>query len=86
MYLLAKCGSHRSYGNGDINSDISSYMNALEKAELTALVRHIERLSKSGILIYNSAVPDTAGRKTRRRRAQAIAKHIVFYENAKRQS
>ena len=41
MYQLAKFGSHRSYGNGDFNSCINSYMNILEKAELTA--------SKSGI-------------------------------------
>ena len=43
MYLLAKLGGHSSYGNGDINSYISSYMDALEKAELSTSVRHIER-------------------------------------------
>ena len=35
MYLLGKCGSHRYYGDGDINSYISSHINTLEKAELT---------------------------------------------------
>ena len=67
MYLLAKFGSHRSYGNGDINSYINSCLNTLEKAELTASVRHIERSTKLGIPIYNSEVPDTDGRKTRKR-------------------
>ena len=51
-------------------------MNILEKAELTA--------SKSGIPFYNSEVPDTAGRKTRRRRrTQAITKRYVFHAYAK---
>ena len=38
MYLLAKSGGHKSDGNGDINSYISSYMNNLEKALLTGSV------------------------------------------------
>ena len=67
MYLLAKFGGHRSYENGDINSFINSYMSILEKVELTTSIRYIVRFSKSGILIYNSKVPDTAGRKTTRR-------------------
>ena len=32
--------------------------------------------------IYNSEVPDTAGRITRRRRTQVIAKHFAFYANS----
>ena len=40
-------------------------MDTLEKAELTASIRHIERFLKSRIPIYNSEAPDTAGRKTR---------------------
>ena len=51
MYLFAKFSGHRSYGNGDINSWIISYMNTSKKAELTAAIRHIERFSKSGIPI-----------------------------------
>ena len=47
MYLLVKFGSPRSYENGDINFNISSYMSTLENIELTALVRHFERFSKS---------------------------------------
>ena len=85
MYLLAKFGSYRYYGNGDINSYISSYMNTLEKAGLTASVHHIERFSKSEITIYNAEVPGTASRKTRktrRRRTQAIAKCYAFRKNA----
>ena len=62
MYLLAKSGGHRSYGNGDINSYINSSMNTLKKAELTASNRHIEGFSKSRI--PNSEVSDTAGKKT----------------------
>ena len=52
-----------------------------EKDEVIALVRQIERFSKSGILIHNSEVPGTANRKTRRT-TQAIAKCYVFHANA----
>ena len=84
MYLLAKFAGHRSYENGNINPYINSYMNTSEKAELSASIRHIERFSKSGIPIYNSEVPDMAGRKTtiRRKRTQAIAKRYAFHVNA----
>ena len=79
MYLPAKFGSHRSHGNGDKNYD----MYTLEKAELTASIRDIERFLESGLPIYNSEVPDTAGRKTRRRRrTHAIAKLYAFHANA----
>ena len=44
-----------------------------EKAELAPSIHLIERFSKSGIPICNSKVPDTAARKTKRRR-EAIAK------------
>ena len=57
MYLLANFCGHSSYGNGDINPYINSYMSTSEKTELTSSVRHIERFSKSGIPIYNSEVP-----------------------------
>ena len=78
MYLLAKFGGHRS----DKNVDINSYMDTLEKAELTVLIRHIVRLVKSGIPIYNSEVLDTADRKARRRRTRAVAKRFAFHTNA----
>ena len=78
MYLIAKFGGHRS----DRNVDINSYMDTLEKAELTASIRHIARFVKSGIPIYNSEVPDTADRKTRRRRTRAVAKRFAFHTNA----
>ena len=78
MYLLAKFGGHRS----DKNVDINSYMDTLEKAELTVLIRHIARLVKSGIPIYNSEVLDTADRKVRRRRTRAVAKRFAFHTNA----
>ena len=78
MYLLAKLGGHSSYGNGDINSYINSYMNTLEKAELTTSIRHMERFLKSGISIYNSEVPDAAVRKTsRRRRSKASSRQTL---------
>ena len=58
-------------------------MNTFEKAELTTSIRHIAIFLKSGTPIYNSEVPDTASRKTRRRRrrAQAIAKCYTFHAN-----
>ena len=60
-------------------------MDTLEKTELTASIRHIAIFLKSGIPIYNSEVPDTAGRNTRRRRrrTQAIAKRYASHANAK---
>ena len=78
MYLLAKFGHHRSYRNGDINS----YMDTLEKAELLVSIHHIARFLKSGIPNYNSEVPDATGRKTSKRRTQAIAKCFAFHANA----
>ena len=56
-------------------------MNTSEKGELTSLVGHIERFSKSEIPIYISEVPDTASQKTRRR-TKAIAKRYAFHANA----
>ena len=50
------------------NSYLNSYMDILEKAKLTTLIRHAVRFLKSEEPIYNPEVPDTAGRKTRRRR------------------
>ena len=82
MYLLAKFGSHRSYRNGDVNYYISSYKDTLEKAELTTSLCHIARFLKSGIPIYSSEVLDTAGRKMKRRRIQAIAKRCALDANA----
>ena len=43
-----------SYGNGDINLYINSYLNISEKAEIDILIHHTERFSKSGILICSS--------------------------------
>ena len=59
-------------------------MDTLKKAELTALMCYIERCLKSRIPIYNSEVPDTAGKKTTRRRTQAIGKRFAFHANTKR--
>ena len=82
MYLLAKFGDNRSYRNGDINSYINSCMDTLQKAEFTASIHHVARFLKSGILIFNSEVPNTADRKTARRRTHAIPKRFAFYSNA----
>ena len=49
---------------------------------LTTSIRHIARFLKSGIPIYNSKLPHTAGRKTRRRRTKAIEKRFAFHANA----
>ena len=46
------------------------------KAEPTASIHHIWKFLKSGIPIYNSKVPETADRKTRRI-TEAIAKSCV---------
>ena len=82
MYLLGKFGDHRSYRNGDINFFISSYMDILERAELTASIRYIVIFFlKSRIPIYNYKVTDTIDRKTTRRRIQAIAKPYASHAN-----
>ena len=82
MYLLAKFGDHRCHRNGDINSYINSNIYTLENAQLTATIRHIARFLKSGIPIYNTVVQDTAGKKKKTIRTQAIAKCFAFYANA----
>ena len=46
MYLFGKFVGHTSYGNEDINSYISSYMDTSENTELTASIHHIETISK----------------------------------------
>ena len=78
MYLLAKFGDHAPDKNGDINPYIKSYTDILENAELTTSIHQIAKFLKSGIPIYNSKVPDMAGRKARKRRTQTIAKHFEF--------
>ena len=83
MYLLAKFGGHRSYRNGDMNYYINSFIITSEIPELSASFRHTERFFKSEILIYNSQVLDTAGRKMRlSRKTQAIAKPYAFHASA----
>ena len=77
IYRLAKFGGHRSCGNGDVNS----YINTSEKVKFTPSIRDIERFSELGITIYNSKVPDRAGRETTKG-AQAIAKHYAVHANA----
>ena len=61
-------------------------MVTLEKAELTTSIRRIARFSKSGMPIYNSVVPDAAGRKPRRRRrrTQTITKRHAFHANVEK--
>ena len=53
--------------------------------KLTASIHHVGRFLKLGLPIYNSEVPDTAGRKTirrKRRRTLAIAKRYAFHADA----
>ena len=78
MYLLANLGNHRSYGYKNINSYVNSYMNNLNKADLTSSIRHIERFSNSEIPIYNSKVPEKMNR------IQAVAKCYAYETNATR--
>ena len=61
-------------------------MDILEKAELTTSIRHIARFLKSVIPIYNSKVPNTAGRKARRRRTQTISKCFVLDAKRKKKN
>ena len=84
MYFLAKFGGYSSCGNRDVNSDMNFYMNTPEKAELTASIRRVERLSKSGIPIYNLAVLEKS-RRGKTRRTQAAVKRYAFYANANKQ-
>ena len=58
-------------------------MDTLKKAEITISISHTARFLKSGIPIYNSEVPDTVGRKARRRRIQEIPKRFPFYADGK---
>ena len=67
MYLLTKYGGHRSDRNEDVSSYINSYMNILEKAELTTPIRHIARFLKSGIPIYNFEVPEYGCQKNKKK-------------------
>ena len=87
MYLLVKFGGHRFYRNGDIKCYINSYMDTLDKAELTTTsIHHIVKFLKSGIPIYHPKIPDKAGRKTKRvsrRKTQVIAKFYALHANAK---
>ena len=82
MFLLVKPRDHKFQRNGDINSYINSYMETLEKAELTTSICHIGRFLKSGIPIYNSKVPDMANRKTAEEEQEQRQLHsIMFHAN-----
>ena len=63
-------------------------MNTLEKAESSVSIHHIGRFLKLGMPIYDFEVPDTTGRKTRKRRkrsrVQTIKKRYAFHANTKR--
>ena len=58
-------------------------MNALERAELTTLVHHIERFSKSWIVIYISKVPDMVGKKREGEEHRQLQKVMCFTETKK---
>ena len=57
----------------------------LTEMEISILVSTLGGFLKSGIPIYKSEVPDTVGRKTRRRRTLATAKRYAFHANAIKQ-
>ena len=67
---------------------IETKISILRSILACASIRHTVRFLILGIPIYNSEVPDTAGRKMRRRkrREKAIAKRFAFHENSNRQS
>ena len=52
-------------------------MNTLERAKLTASIRHIERFAKSEIPVYKSEAQEKMGRRT-----QAMAKCYTLQANA----
>ena len=60
-------------------------MSTSERAELTASIPHTETFSKSGIPIYNSEDPHTAGKKIIRRRTPTITKRYAFHTNSIKQ-
>ena len=62
-------------------------MDIFGKAEFTVWIGNIARFLKSEIPIYNSEVPCTSGRKTRKRRrgTQATAKCFALYANTKKE-
>ena len=60
-------------------------MDTLKKAELTVLMCYIERCLKSRIPIYNSEVPDTAGKKNNEKKNTGNCKAFCIsrkYEKA----
>ena len=88
IYLLPKFGEYRSYRNGNSIEVLISIRTWIPWKSLNSppWSCRIPKYLKSGIPIYNSEIPDTAGRKTRRRRkrrTQAISKCYVFHADAK---
>ena len=73
-YHPAKFLGYRHSGSRDIIflicHVILTLWGYLENAEFTALILNILILLTSGILIYNSELPNTTGRKTKRRRGR----------------
>ena len=95
-YHPAKFGGHRHCGGdmflvchvilvfiGLIEMEISiriSILTWITWKKLNSRFRSDARFLRSEILIYNSDIPHTAGRK-KRRRTQATAKRFAFYAN-----
>ena len=82
MYLLAKCGGHESYGNGNINSYINFYMITLDAVEFTASICHLRDFQNQEFHFTILKSRTRQGEK-KRRRTQAIAKRYAYHSNAK---
>ena len=87
MYLLAKFYDHRSHRN-EISILIPILISIPSKKLKSPPPYSDIIFLKSEIPIFNSKIPRTAGRKSRRkrrgRRTQAIEKHYAFHTNANR--
>ena len=87
MYLLAKFHDHRSHRN-EISILIPILISIPSKKLKSPPPYSDIIFLKSEISIFNSKIPRTAGRKSRRkrrgRRTQAIEKRYAFHTNANR--
>ena len=72
MYLLGKRGSHKSYGDRDVNSYISFYMNTLEKTELN-------RSTKNTNLQFRSPGPGLQKKEKKKKGKMKNTSNCLLY-------
>ena len=78
MYLPAEFVGHRSCKSGNVKPYIISYMNILDKIELTASSCNYEKFSKSGI--PNFIILKSQKNLNDEKKRKAIAKHCAGKE------